>query len=121
MLNFFYNNFLEFFLVQLPKQKKTKKQKKQKKKNKNVEEQGFDPCACRLRTDRSTEWATPPVLHKYMTQRNRTTITSTTIRGSIVVSIPACHAGNPGSIPGLGAFFFFFPVFFFPFKKNIYK
>ena len=26
------------------------------------------------------------------------------IRGSIVVSIPACHAGNPGSIPGLGAF-----------------
>ncbi len=26
-------------------------------------------------------------------------------RGSIVVSIPACHAGNPGSIPGLGAFF----------------
>jgi hypothetical protein len=21
-----------------------------------------------------------------------------------VVSIPACHAGNPGSIPGLGAF-----------------
>ena len=25
-------------------------------------------------------------------------------RGSIVVSIPACHAGNPGSIPGLGAF-----------------
>ena len=26
-------------------------------------------------------------------------------RGSIVVSIPACHAGNPGSIPGLGVFF----------------
>jgi hypothetical protein len=25
-------------------------------------------------------------------------------RGSIVVSIPACHAGDPGSIPGLGAF-----------------
>ena len=25
-----------------------------------------------------------------------------------MVSIPACHAGNPGSIPGLGAFFFFF-------------
>jgi hypothetical protein len=24
------------------------------------------------------------------------------IRGSIVVSIPACHAGDPGSIPGLG-------------------
>ena len=22
-----------------------------------------------------------------------------------MVSIPACHAGNPGSIPGLGAFF----------------
>lgn len=23
-----------------------------------------------------------------------------------MVSIPACHAGNPGSIPGLGAFFY---------------
>ena len=38
----------------------------------------------------------------------RTRSTSTTVsnifRGSIVVSIPACHAGNPGSIPGLGAF-----------------
>ena len=29
------------------------------------------------------------------------------IRDSIVVSIPACHAGDPGSIPGRGAFFFF--------------
>ena len=28
-------------------------------------------------------------------------------RCSIVVSIPACHAGDPGSIPGNGAFFFF--------------
>jgi hypothetical protein len=27
-------------------------------------------------------------------------------RGSIVVSIPACHAGDPGSIPGLGDNFF---------------
>ena len=27
-------------------------------------------------------------------------------RGSIVVSIPACHAGDPGSIPGLGVFLF---------------
>jgi hypothetical protein len=26
----------------------------------------------------------------------------TAFRGSIVVSIPACHAGDPGSIPGLG-------------------
>ena len=26
------------------------------------------------------------------------------IRGSIVVSIPACHAGDPGSIPGRGVF-----------------
>jgi hypothetical protein len=26
------------------------------------------------------------------------------IRVSIVVSIPACHAGDPGSIPGRGAF-----------------
>ena len=29
------------------------------------------------------------------------------IRVSIVVSIPACHAGDPGSIPGRGAFFSF--------------
>ena len=28
------------------------------------------------------------------------------VRGSIVVSIPACHAGDPGSIPGLGDFLF---------------
>jgi hypothetical protein len=28
---------------------------------------------------------------------------------SIVVSIPACHAGDPGSIPGGGATFF--PLF----------
>lgn len=27
-----------------------------------------------------------------------------TSRRSIVVSIPACHAGDPGSIPGGGAF-----------------
>ena len=29
------------------------------------------------------------------------------IRDSIVVSIPACHAGDPGSIPGLGVSFSF--------------
>lgn len=29
-------------------------------------------------------------------------------RCSIVVSIPACHAGDPGSIPGNGAFSFYF-------------
>ena len=29
-------------------------------------------------------------------------------RCSIVVSIPACHAGDPGSIPGNGVFFFYF-------------
>ena len=30
------------------------------------------------------------------------------ILGSIVVSISACHVEDPGSIPGRGAFFFFF-------------
>ena len=31
------------------------------------------------------------------------TISATSsFRGSIVVSIPACHAGDPGSIPGRG-------------------
>ena len=29
------------------------------------------------------------------------------IRGSIVVSIPACHAGDRGSIPRHGVFFLF--------------
>ena len=29
------------------------------------------------------------------------------VRGSIVVSIPACHAGNRGSIPRRGVIFFF--------------
>ena len=41
-----------------------------------------------------------------------------TFRGSIVVSIPACHAGDPDPIPGSGVsfpFFFFFSLcFFFP-------
>ena len=32
--------------------------------------------------------------------------TSSYFRGSIVVSIPACHAGDPGSIPGLGVTIF---------------
>ncbi len=35
----------------------------------------------------------------------------TAFRGSIVVSIPACHAGDPGSIPGLGVSFFWFCSF----------
>ena len=30
------------------------------------------------------------------------------VLGSIVVSIPACHAGDRGSIPRRGEFFFFF-------------
>ena len=33
------------------------------------------------------------------------------VRGSIVVSIPACHAGNRGSIPRRGVSFFFFCSF----------
>ena len=37
------------------------------------------------------------------------------IRVSIVVSIPACHAGDPGSIPGHGALFvsFFFQKLYY--------
>ena len=38
-------------------------------------------------------------------------------RGSIVVSIPACHAGDPGSIPGSGVFFFVFCLRDLPKKK----
>ena len=36
------------------------------------------------------------------------TTTYEQIRLSIVASIPACHAGDPGSIPGVGAYFFHF-------------
>ena len=39
--------------------------------------------------------------HKYMKE------TETDSRCSIVVSIPACHAGDPGSIPGNGVLFIF--------------
>ena len=37
------------------------------------------------------------------------------IRDSIVVSIPACHAGDPGSIPGHGAYFLIFchPIYYY--------
>ena len=38
-------------------------------------------------------------------------------RGSIVVSIPACHAGDPGSIPGSGVFFVFFCVWLLLFAE----
>ena len=41
------------------------------------------------------------------------------IRGSIVVSIPACHAGDPGSIPGSGVSIFF--SFFFLLKESYDK
>ena len=43
------------------------------------------------------------------------------IRVSIVVSIPACHAGDPGSIPGRGAFFSKSRYFCFliNFKENL--
>ncbi len=35
------------------------------------------------------------------------------VLGSIVVSISACHAEDPGSIPGRGVSFFFALSFFF--------
>ena len=34
------------------------------------------------------------------------------IRDSIVVSISACHADDPGSIPGRGVFSVVFPIHF---------
>ena len=36
-----------------------------------------------------------------------------------MVSIPACHAGDPGSIPGLGVFGRIFFFFFFSSKSRI--
>ena len=37
-----------------------------------------------------------------------TPLTRYLVLGSIVVSIPACHAGDRGSIPRRGEIFFFF-------------
>ena len=44
---------------------------------------------------------------------NSNTPTIITFRGSIVVSIPACHAGDPGSIPGSGVSFFIYFLYIF--------
>ena len=57
-----------------------------------------------LHKDRNTKFlmnlnTQPP--HGDMVQRLHLDMT---FRGSIVVSIPACHAGDPCSIPGFGAF-----------------
>ena len=41
-------------------------------------------------------------------------------RCSIVVSIPACHAGDPGSIPGNGVFLFVSSFFGFISTPSIY-
>ena len=49
----------------------------------------------------------------YLVRIKRTLITKSRSRCSIVVSIPACHAGDPGSIPGNGDNFFGFFSFFF--------
>ena len=38
------------------------------------------------------------------------------ILGSIVVSMSACHADDPGSIPGRGVRFFFFPYIHIPIR-----
>ena len=40
-------------------------------------------------------------------KQNYLGLTYEQIRNSIVASIPACHAGDPGSIPGFGAFCYF--------------
>ena len=39
--------------------------------------------------------------------RSSASVVSPTFRDSIVVSISACHADDPGSIPGRGVFSFF--------------
>ena len=47
-------------------------------------------------------------------------ITSQNILGSIVVSIPACHAGDRGSIPRQGVFLFYFIINFFVIIKLLF-
>ncbi|KAK7411315.1 hypothetical protein VNO78_02748 [Psophocarpus tetragonolobus] len=42
-------------------------------------------------------------------------------RCSIVVSISACHADDPGSIPGNGVFFLFFPNSILYYKQGPLK
>ena len=46
---------------------------------------------------------------------------TTTIRDSIVVSIPACHAGDRGSIPRLGVLFLFSMSSFFNVNILLFK
>ena len=45
-------------------------------------------------------------------------VASTEFLGSIVVSISACHAEDPGSIPGRGALFIFLSQTFFKTVPN---
>ena len=44
------------------------------------------------------------IIHLELDSHNQTC--TVTIRGSIVVSIPACHAGDRGSIPRRGGLLF---------------
>src|SRR3990167_6865016 len=53
----------------------------------------------------------------YITIVNRNMCSNRIIPDSIVVSIPACHAGDPGSIPGQGVFFF---VLFLHFLSEVF-
>ena len=47
---------------------------------------------------------TLPTLAGYYDRLHYVPSQNNNIRCSTVVSIPACHAGDPGSIPGAGAF-----------------
>ena len=55
-----------------------------------------------LDVDAPSELTVPALIH--VCDRKLDTLLDIIFRGSIVVSIPACHAGDPGSIPGRGVF-----------------
>ena len=54
-------------------------------------------------------WCTSAVSDSYNTHIAQSTCNHQQVLGSIVVSISACHAEDPGSIPGRGECFFFLP------------
>ena len=51
---------------------------------------------------------------------NAHALTVKCLHDSIVVSIPACHAGDRGSIPRRGAFFYFLEIQMLAFQRKIF-
>jgi hypothetical protein len=62
---------------------------------------GFEPHSCHF-VKRQRPPPSPPPSQEHCSYRRRGRGDDAGFRGSIVVSISACHAEDPGSIPGRG-------------------